>query len=193
MLTGSSYFPAELAMPAVECGSAAHRWTMPVADAGTLASYAAFLTAAEEPSLYAGKGKVALDEERIVRFLWLRTFHPPIVIRITFRKDRPSRLVSKRLTGMGGYEVGKVDLTIDRPLDGGEADRINVLLAQDDIFTSAPPSCGPPGTDGAQWMVEGVDAAGYHFARAWSPRDGKVREIGLALLTLAAWGDTKIY
>ncbi len=166
---------------------------MPVADAGTLASYAAFLTAAGEPALYTGQGKVALDGERVVRFLWLRTFHPPIVIRITFRKDKPPRLVAKRLTGMGGYDVGKVDLTIDRRLDGGEADRINVLLAKEDVFVSAPPSCGPPGTDGAQWMVEGVYAASYHFARAWSPRDGKVREIGMALLALAGWGDTKIY
>jgi hypothetical protein len=166
---------------------------MPVADAGALASYTAFLTAAEEPALYAGQGKVALDGERVVRFLWLRTFHPPIVIRTSFSKDKPPWLVAKRLTGMGGYEVGKVDLTIDRPLDDGEADRMNALLAQDDIFTSAPPSCGPPGTDGAQWMVEGVDAAGYHFVRAWSPRDGKVREIGMALLAVAGWDDTEIY
>jgi hypothetical protein len=42
-------------------------------------------------------------------------------------------------------------------------------------------------------MVEGRDAADYHFARAWSPRDGKVREIGLALLALAGWEDTEIY
>ncbi|WP_218821544.1 hypothetical protein, partial [Sphingobium sp. Z007] len=187
------YFPAELAAPTVECGSAAHRWTVPVADAGTLASYAAFLAAAKEPVLYVGGGEAAVEGKRVVRFLWLRTFHPPIIVRIDFRRDKPPRLVAKRLTGIGSYEVGKVDLTIDRALDDVEADRVKALLAQDDMFTSASPSCGPPGTDGAQWMVGVIDAEGYHFTRAWSPRDGKVREIGLALLALAGWEDAEIY
>lgn len=191
--TGSPYFPAELAKPAVECGSAEHRWTMPVADARTLASYAAFLAAAGEPSLYVGEGKGALEGERIVRFLWLRTFDAPIVIRVDFREHELPRLVAKRLTGMGGYDVGKVDLMIDRPLDDEEADRIKAALEQDNIFRSPRPSCGPPGMDGAQWMIEGSDAGGYHFARAWSPQDGKVRQIGLVLLGLAGWNITDIY
>lgn len=166
---------------------------MPVADARVLASYAAFLAAAKEPPLYRGEGKAAVDGERVIRFLWLRTFHPPIIIRLDVRKHKQSRLVAKRLTGMGGYDVGKVDIAIDRPLDDGEVDRIKALLVQDDMFTSAPPSCGPPGMDGAQWMIEGIDEASYHFSRAWSPSDGKVREIGMTLLALAGWDDTEIY
>ncbi|WP_420143745.1 hypothetical protein [Sphingobium sp.] len=52
---------------------------------------------------------------------------------------------------------------------------------------------GPPGLDGAHWLIELSDADGLHFAERWSPRDGVVRDTGMALITLAGLAGEDIY
>ena len=37
------------------------------------------------------------------------------------------------------------------------------------------------GTDGSQWVIEGVRAGRYHVVDRWTPSKGVVRELGLML------------
>ena len=37
------------------------------------------------------------------------------------------------------------------------------------------------GTDGSQWIIEGVKKGQYHVVDRWMPKDGMVRELGLLL------------
>jgi hypothetical protein len=37
------------------------------------------------------------------------------------------------------------------------------------------------GTDGSQWIIEGVKGGLYHVLDRWSPEKGIVRELGLIL------------
>ena len=54
-------------------------------------------------------------------------------------------------------------------------------------------ACGLRGLDGAQWLVETVDDRGYRFDKEWSPNDGDIRRVGLALLGLTGWKIDPVY
>lgn len=61
--------------------------------------------ALEEPSL--GESSKTQKTESY-RFLWLRTFHHPVAIRIDVNADGTSRLTKKISSGAGGYAPGKL-------------------------------------------------------------------------------------
>src|SRR5688572_21183417 len=52
--------------------------------------------------------RAARDKKRhVYRFLWLRSFHPPVAIRIEITGDGTGNLVGKQLDGRGGYDFGR--------------------------------------------------------------------------------------
>src|SRR5215469_6577927 len=67
--------------------------------------YAKHLRSMSEPSL----SEASKDATVIVyRFLWLRTFHHPIAVRLTIHPDGTGTLNANETDGHGGYEAGKV-------------------------------------------------------------------------------------
>ena len=38
------------------------------------------------------------------------------------------------------------------------------------------------GLDGSQWVIEGIKNGSYHLVDRWSPKDGEVRAIGMAMM-----------
>jgi hypothetical protein len=103
----------------------------------------------------------------VYRFLWLRTFSNPIMIRLAC-DARGCDLTSKRLDGKGGYEPGKVVERKERRLSGQEATSIRRMLGKTQ-FWSPQPKDQRIGLDGAQWILEGTRENGYHLWDAWSP------------------------
>ena len=79
-----------------------------------------------------------------------------------------------------------------RPLAPREAARVEAALTSRDPFGETAPPC-LIGTDGAQWVVEAIDAGGYRVTERWSPESGAVRELGLALLALTGWDPRPVY
>jgi hypothetical protein len=63
------------------------------------------LAAMQEPPLWA---MAQQSEAHVYRFLWLRTFHQPIAVRLMVKEDGVGVLTAKRLDGTGGYEPGKL-------------------------------------------------------------------------------------
>ena len=60
--------------------------------------------AMHEPSLF----EMSRQDEtaEVYRFLLLRTFRPPISVRLVVRKDGTALLISKGMPGKAGYEPG---------------------------------------------------------------------------------------
>jgi hypothetical protein len=141
--------------------------------------YSKHLAAMREPPLWCGQA----GAEVVYRFLWLRTFHNPIAIRVS-RTAGAARLELVRLSGSGGYDPGKVARRKDRQLT--EDEWTTIVTAIESIGFWAMPSHEPAiGFDGAQWILEARRGDEWHVVHRWSPQDGFYLELGLLLLRLA--------
>ena len=140
--------------------------------------YSKVLRAMAEPSLSCPrKGGDA------IRFLWLRTWGRPIVVRVE-SSNGGAVISAVVLDGAGGYEPGKISRRVRRELTDAERRRLAASL--DDLhFFEMPTHDGDGGLDGAQSILEGRMGARYHVTDRWSPEDGPYRELCLSMLKLA--------
>ena len=100
------------------------------------------------------------------RFLWLRAFHRPVVIRVDCLGSCTMTL--KLLSGRGGYEPG--GLLRDRTFALNDVDRARFeALLEEAEFWEGPPAVDIVGLDGAEWVLEGTDDDRYVAWNAWSP------------------------
>lgn len=144
--------------------------------------YSKFLSAMQEPSLWQAS---KIPGTQGYRFLWLRSFHHPISIRLVVNHDGTSFLVTKSLGGHGGYEPGK--LTSNRSQELGIDQTKWTLDRIDELKFWALPTNPPrdPNTvreDGAQWIFEGEKDGTYHVVDRWSPDKGNVHALGIMML-----------
>jgi hypothetical protein len=185
---GTVYFPPAFAKASVRCERGAQEIVSDLENRW----YSSHLSAAKEPSLYVAltrrKGTISSQ----LRFTWLRSFHPPVVVRIDRTGTNSPVLVAKQLSGAGGYAPGTISKSLERPLSATEANRLHAILMRTDISHAAPKECDR-GIDGAQWLIEVMDSSGCHFVDRWSPDRGAVRELGLFLLGLTGWTFKDIY
>lgn len=140
--------------------------------------YSAQLKALNEPSLFA---LTKVNDAESYRFLWLRTFHHPVAIRLDRQVDGTWTLTTKVGSGAGGYKPGQLVTDKSRKLTAQE---IQAFLAkvQGDQFWSAPnPVNDQAGTDGSQWIIEGAKAGKYHVVDRWMPKNGPARDLGMFL------------
>jgi hypothetical protein len=161
---------------------------MPLVDENWLSSYAILLVGAQEPALLIPR----TDGATILRFTWLRSFHAPIIIRLTVPRRGKGHVDIIRFSGLGGYDYGEAG---DRKSREVTQEEVADLLAAADPKSLVPakPFCGPPGVDGARWLIERSDADGHHFAERQSPRNEPIKDIGMALIRLAGLEGEEIY
>ena len=185
LLTAAAQLPAQNYFPAGVLGENAesHQFS---AD-----WYSKHLKALGEPSLW------ELSQQdptaAVYRFLWLRTFHSPIAVRMVLAPDGSAQLHSRMTNGQGGYEPGR--------LIRDEVVALKAVAAQS--FMAALESAGFWGLpsiqfprlsingevtvmlDGALWIIEGVRNGKYHVVDRQSPDKGEaVHAIGLLALKL---------
>ena len=133
-----------------------------------------------EPSLSCG----APAAKEAYRFVWLRTFHRPIAVRLTHEGGGP-RLVAVELTGAGGYDPGRIAGRAEKILTESDWRALSAALAKIH-FWSMPSRLAKPGIDGSRWIIEGFRFnSQYHVVDRWTPEAGPYREAGLLFLTLA--------
>lgn len=118
------------------------------------------------------------------RFLWLRSFHHPISIRIE-RRGYTFGLKAVELSGSGGYEPGKIRQTDDVVISSDQWCRLMTLLNKAKFWEQPTSSDSSLGRDGAQWILEGVNDERYHIVHRWSPSDDAFRETCIYLLELS--------
>jgi hypothetical protein len=135
----------------------------------------------EEPVLSSGKE----PSDFAYRFLWLRTFHHPIAIRVQ-RTGSSTILRGVELDGRGGYDWGKIVKEVNRELPPAEVEAVVTQLDKAGFWQMEPredPS--RTGLDGAIWILEGSQNGAHREVIRWCPKSGDVREICLSFLPLA--------
>jgi hypothetical protein len=141
--------------------------------------YSKHLKALEEPSLIEWAKNPSQES---YRFIWLRTFHHPVIVRLDVRTDGVGVLTAKVANGAGGYEPGKLIENTTRPLTHEQTDTFLGQVSKVG-FWKLPTSenSGTTGEDGSQWIIEGIKDGKYHVVDRWTPTEGGVRELGLSL------------
>lgn len=190
-LPASYYFPPYLMEPTVPCDFGNGVRKLAVISEIEADWYPEHLSAAGEPSVYRMASTVGTSGDRTLRFTWLRTFDAPVFVRVEHRAGT-SRLVAKQLSGAGRYKPGTVVRTVERMLSPDEVVKLERVVSGASLTSMAPADC-PGGTDGSQWIIETADQQGYRFVQRWSPENGPLRDLGLALLKLSGWNFKDIY
>jgi hypothetical protein len=121
-----------------------------------------------------------LDEEESYRFLWLRSFHRPVVVHV-WRSGGGYFIVAKRLNGHGGYGPGTMDLYWARSLSENDWDAFQLQLEHSTYWQMQTEDRSFM-TDGAQWIMESYREGHYHVVGRQSPQTGAYREACLFLL-----------
>jgi hypothetical protein len=140
----------------------------------------------------------AMREQRLVpaghdpvesyRFTWLRSFDPPIAVRISATARDTFAVVSQ--TSGSAYFTPPHLLRHDSiRVTAPEWASVRAALARAAFWTANPEPAALGGTDGAQWVLEGLRESRYHIVDRWSPRDtgsaAAFRHAGIVMLGVA--------
>jgi len=125
---------------------------------------------------------------QVYRFLWLRSFHPPIVVRVE-RSGETCTLFARQ----GGLDTGELSVDRSRPMTPVEWKDLERRAA--DSFWPLPTKGGcQGGFDGASWLVEGRRLHKYHAVNRWSPDEGNpFREFCLRFIELSGLAPDRVY
>jgi hypothetical protein len=141
------------------------------------------LLAMQEPPV----GHLA-ESDQAFRWVWLRSFHPPVVVRVQ-KQGSEASIVVKMLdkpygAGPDGLRVSKLAINEHRRLNANEWDSL-VELRRAGFW--AQPSTEPEvlGVDGADWIMDGVAWGERHSVARWSPQRGPFRDLCMAMLKLS--------
>lgn len=162
------YFPHNILNDDEERDSKRIRW------------YSKHLKAMNEPSFLSVPDEV----NETYRFLWLRSFHHPIAVRV-WRIGEQRCLTVKELDGEGGYEPGKITFNQSRELSEDEWVTFSVKLHHANFWELTTLGDDVVGVDGARWIVEGVKDNKYHIVDRWSPEYENYRSACLYLLKIS--------
>ena len=160
------FFPANSLDPRPDLHTFLDRW------------YVSHLLAMEEKPL----SPPAAEEPDVYRLLFLPTFNPPAVVRLT-DAEGVWQAVFKRSDGLGGYAPGRLASESARPLPPKQAAEFGRLLERAG-FWEMPSSEDSAGLDGSQAVLEGVCASRYHVVDRWSPHGTPYAELVEFLLGL---------
>jgi hypothetical protein len=140
--------------------------------------YSTQLEALQEPSLYR---LVSTPAANSYRFLWLRSFHHPIAIRVDLNPDGTGVLTTKIGSGSGGFRPGTLSENKSRLLSHEETSNFLSVVSEVHFWNTPNPVNDQAGTDGSQWIIEGVKRGSYHVVDRWTPTGGAVHRLGLLL------------
>ena len=110
------------------------------------------------------------------RFTYFPTFENPWTIRLTVRSENSGDLIVKRLSGMGGYDPGELNLTRTLPIKGEPFKKLIGILRKPD---AARPYGNLTelqvgmlaGFDGSTWYLETRRGQEYRCADVWCADD----------------------
>jgi hypothetical protein len=168
LAAGQSFFPHALFQP-----------DNPGADAFKAKWYTEQLKALGEPSLFEAKQDSSVQT---YRFLWLRSFHRPVAVRVQMHADGSATVLTKMANGAGGYKPGRLFVDKTELAPGDKVKKLTDKIQSLRYWSLPERDPKRQGTDGAQWIIEGVDHGSYRLVDRWSPDNGPVRELGLYFL-----------
>ena len=142
--------------------------------------YSKYLRALGEPSLFA----LSRNDPRAetYRFLWLRSFHRPVSIRLVLNKDRTGLLISRITSEAGGLEPGTL-IHDETTVIGKHGTGLFFAQLLQSLFWDLPTRGEPEGVDGAEWILEAVNDGHYQIIDRWSPPESdSIHKLGMTLM-----------
>ena len=127
--------------------------------------YTEQLDSLKEPDL----GSLRATADTVVRFLWLRTFHQPVAVRVSAARGRWTAILSVS-SGQGGYNPGHLVRRDTLPLSAAAVDTLRALLAAADFWRAPTSERDLGGADGSQWVFEFMTDRQYGLRDRWTPR-----------------------
>ena len=158
--TTRNYVPNKVVQNQVDCIPKYH----PVSSTSTNDDWNAVLDRFEEMRLEKMPGCV--DES--YRLIWIPTFHSPVAARI-WRSGEKQFLVTKQLSGRGGYGMGQLAIQDIRPINDDEWNEFMRLLRQSGYWDLPSQDDSFPPEDGAAWVIEGFRNGKHHVVNRRSP------------------------
>jgi len=192
LAVGSGAVFAEQGAPIAEsCSESPDRYfpvgTFGLADLFTRVWYSKTLVAMEQPSFSCG----VLEDTETYRFLWLRTWQKPVVVRV-FRRGDDYGLEAVILDGgrgndpeARGYDPGHVSRRVTKGLSRDEWQTVIAGLEGVQFWQMATNRVDLAGFDGAQWIVEARRNGRHHIVDRWTGTDHGLESVGRLFLKLA--------
>lgn len=146
------------------------------------AKAASYLPAMHEPPLSCGTS----PDDESYRFLWLRSFHEPVAIRV-YRRGGQYGLVAVVLEYRAGWPPGEVKKRVEKTLSAAEWRQAVAALEEVDFWRMKTNPEDTIGIDGAIWIVEGRRAGRYYFAERLYALE--LEPVGRRFLKLADLGE----
>jgi hypothetical protein len=125
-----------------------------------------------------------LPADETYRFLWLRSFHHPVSVRIESSRGRSS-LVAVELDGPNGHDPGRIERRTERTLIEQEWQSLTSALSAAKFWEAPTDDPAEQGMDGAEWIFEGHRSRVYRVVTRWSPGAGPFRSLGEKFLEAA--------
>jgi len=170
----TSYFPAGLFQPDN------------VRDGGLVEWYSRSLHEMAEPSFQS----IKTTDVESYRFLWLRSFHPGVAVRV-WKGEKRYCLSVKQLDGVDKYfdrkfvPSAKLAINRSRSLTVAEWNGFIARLERAHFWSLPAVDNGPMAEDGAEWLLEGAKESQYHVIARQSPASGDYYQACLLLLQLS--------
>ena len=145
--------------------------------------YSRHLRVMGEPRLFNEKSH---DATEVLRFLWLRTFHNPIAIRLELKNGKTTyRLRATQLSGQGGYDPGLIKAASIIDLGKQDSHTIKELIT-DCVLGELIDIEKVRVKDGSSWVIELVRDGQYKVVQRQSPSTNScVYQLGAKLLRLS--------
>ena len=168
-------------LPLVNYFSEAPLAPRPVIDRELRTSFGETLIAMHEPPLPGRSG-------RGYRFLYVRDFHHPRVVRV----EATNGGYQIRAAGRVGDGATAYWREYTRPLTESEWSTIVASLTAAE-FWKLPTDLGDAELDGSEWVLEGFDAGRYHLVHCWSPGPGPFLDACKAFLKTGGFSLDELY
>jgi hypothetical protein len=84
-------------------------------------------------------------------------------------------------SGRGGYAPGTLIENTTRDLDRAKVGSFLGLVDTTNFWKTPNPVDDQTGTDGSQWIIEGVKNGKYHVVDRWMPENGPAHDLGIFL------------
>lgn len=123
------------------------------------------------------------DYAESYRFVWLRAFHDPVVVRLEVTPAGEGQVTTKILRGGAAQGRGELELVRSEWANPRRVRAFRRAVGEQGFWSLAV-SGAARGLDGSLWLLEARDGRRYHAVERWSPADGPVRELGEELLRL---------
>lgn len=125
--------------------------------------YSAALRSMDEASLWTASGS---PSTAVFRFLWLRSFHQPVLVRLNVEPDGSGTLNLKILSG--AYPPGRLVTNRTKAVPSTTIGEFRGLLGAA-RYWSLTNELFNFGEDGSQWIMEAVEIGRYNVVDRWSP------------------------